>query len=136
MGNARVLTLRELRKLHRRGALRRHLQSTGHESMDAEDLIVRQVELAGRRRRAIDGVKFFVLTGGVLVWGQDQRAQVRRLISETSRDYTLADAVPTYLDFPLDGDLQTAPRFERFFALVLLGPRIEIYKRDKGGRTP
>lgn len=54
---------------------------------------------------------------------------------DTIAGYQLADAAPFYLDFPLSpfkqGDVE---RCERFFAVLLLGPRIAIVERGPGGR--
>ena len=122
----RVLQLRELRKLHRNGVLRLALQRAGGESLDAEDLVVRQVELAGRRRRPVSAIKLFELTGGLAVWGRSAlTSDAQRIRRELAADYTLSDAMPAFVDFPLSRCAgKDAPR-ERFFALVLIGPRVE-----------
>lgn len=136
MRRSRHIPLRQLRKLLRRGYLRPYLQLAGHESWGAEDLVVRQVELAGRRRRPICAVKIFTLTSGMAIAGRALEAEIRRLIRETSSDYTLVDALPVCVDFPIGNNARNAERFERFFALILIGPQIDVLKRGENGAGP
>lgn len=101
---------------------------------DAEDLIVRQIELAGCTEREIGAVKIAVYDGGELVWGCRQRRRIEHLVDETIAEYQIEDATPFYLDFPLRPQPSAFKRYERFFAVVLLGPRLAIVERGPGGR--
>ena len=115
--------LRVLKRALRTGDLRSKLQAAGGESMDAEDMIVRQVELAGRTRRPLWGMKRFVHAGGMLVLRGGMEKQIRRQVAQLRADYTLADAVPVHLDFPADPTRGPGAPAERYIALLLIGPR-------------
>ena len=122
--------LRDLRAHLRRGALRLQLQTALRiRSVDAEDLLAAQIQYAGRRRRPLYALRLLAYRGGGTQILRDDRSistARRRLLA----DYTLADALPVHLDFPLPGDAEHA---ERFIALVLIGPRVGIVQTPRGG---
>jgi len=105
------------------------------ENLDAEDLAVNQVQLAGIEERPIYTVKIAVYDGGELVWPNGiGAAEIERLVMDTTSGYEIADATPFYLDFPLPPHPRDFNRYERFFAVLLLGPRLSFVERGPGGR--
>lgn len=103
------------------------------ENWDAEDLVVSQVQLAGCVKE-ISKVKVAVFDGGVLVWSDASIAKIEQLVQDTIAGYEIEDATPFYLDFPLRPQPPDFKRYERFFAMLLLGPRLAIVERGPGGR--
>lgn len=100
------------------------------ENWDAEDLVVRQVQLAGEADRQIGAVKVLLYDGGELVWGDYQCAEIERLVRQTIDGYELADGFPAYLDFPLQPmKPDVGNRYERVFCVVVLGPRLAFVER-------
>lgn len=122
-----------LKRLLRSQRLRGYLQSLGHESMDAEDLRICQIAFAGRKARPVNVIKIATLSGGMALWGTHMAKDARKLIQNTANGYSLADALPFYLDFPIDPPNAPVPRFERYFCLILLGSRIGIFPAGHAG---
>lgn len=117
--------LNRLRCALDKGQLRIMLQAAGGESLDAEDMIVRQVQFAGHKRRPLQSIKRFVHAGGMLVLRGTMEDQIRRQIAQLLEDYTLADAVPVHVDFPVPKTAGTTDSAERHIALLLIGPRLK-----------
>lgn len=115
--------LREMKRAHRKGDLRALLQASGGESLDAEDLIAGQVQLAGCTRRPLQTIKRFAYAGGMLVLRGGMEKQIRGQVAQLRADYTLADAMPVHLDFPADPTCGPGAPAERYIALLLIGPR-------------
>lgn len=120
----------ELRAMLARGQTPAQLRA---ESMDAEELRIHQLWHAGNRCPSINRIKTAVFTGGQLIWSAQDTATAARLIQATAAGYTINDAMPYYLDFPLPSKEQDIDKHERFFVLVLIGPRVGFTRRRRGG---
>lgn len=104
------------------------------ENLDAEELRIHQAWRAGVPRSPVSQIKTAIFTGGgPLIWDAQDSRNAERLLRTVAAGYTIEDALPWYIDFPLPAGEAGGCRHERFFCLVLVGPRVGITRRRPGG---